>query len=529
MALRQITLSGLTVGLDISTVDIYHTSVSPSNLISSGVTKSQLLSGFSFYDDDTHNSYVIQSDDPCDVQTIVTIGDPTPTPTNTVTPTLTVTVTPTNTVSPTNTVTPTNTNTPGLSPTTTPTNTVTPTNTLTPTTTPSPTPLSEITIDFGSDYGSGSTRIIYTFTASSIYDENITITFDNILYNKITDQQITVSTGVTINAGSLTGRTQVLLRDVDYNTEIEKGSTSFVNVESTRRNTSFNKYAKVTFEDYTPITGFVYFEKCCDRSDPGPDYIEVEVTTFEWHSLGGGIVYEGTCYSPIEGPITSTYIGLRYGADFFGDCTEQRFCSCYIPPTPTPTTTPTKTPTPTSSLTPTVTNTVTPTVTNPYTLNCSSSVSSFFIDCIGTTSPYFINCSGTSQTFFLDCEGSTEEFIIECEVTTQNFYLECESSTTPYFLECESSFQEYIIECSGGFQYLTPTPTTTSTVTPTQTATPTQTVTPTITNTVTPTVTQTKTPTPTVTKTKTPTPSVTSTQDKITVTPTTTPTPTPRR
>jgi hypothetical protein len=420
--------------------------------------------------------------------------------------------------------------------------------------------LSELVINFGSEYGSGSTRIVYTFTASSISDENVIISFDNVLYNKVTDQQITITTGVTINAGSITGRTEVLLRDVDYNTEIEKGSTSFVNVVSTRRNTSFNKYVKVVFEDYTPITGFVYFEKCCDKSDPGPDYIEVQVTTFEWHSLGGGIVYSGTCYSPIEGPIQSTFIGLRYGADFFGDCTDQRFCSCYIAPTPTPSVTPTKTatpsltktptPTPTKTVTPSITTTLTPTSTNPNSLLCSSNVSAifidcigsatpFFIDCVGTSDPFFIDCSGSSQNLFIECEISTQEFIIECQVTTQNYFLECDVNTIPYFLNCESSFQTFFLECIGNFEYLTPTPTSTVTLTPTLTPTttltptisltPTQTITPTTTTTNTPTVTRTKTPTPTVTRTKTPTPTITPTQDKVTLTPTSTPTSTPRR
>lgn len=542
MALRQITLSGITVGLDISTVDIYHTSVSPPNLIASGVTKSQLLSGYSFYDDDTHNTYVLESDDPCGVQTTVTIGTPsqTPTSTSTQTPTITATITstpglsptttPTNTVtstitptpdsSPTttptttNTLTPTNTVTPTSSPqpstfnikssvdstlspisgtvwysiydgfylvddepyptgqtwtqlgststiplcnddisfgvitvpmdktlflqirnedgtqiyktdsnflsnpcttvggssgftytlliggpltvdvrlritdpitlipapinvtptptrtqtptntltptntvtqtsTTTPTNTVTPTQTVTRTATitptntvtPTPSPLPELVVNFGSEYGSGSTRIVYTFTASTIPSQNVTITFDNILYDKITEQQVTISTGVTIFAGSLTGRTIVTLRDLDYS-DVQKGSTSFVNVESTRVNTTFNKYTKVTFEDYTPITGFAFFEKCCDRSDPGPDFIEVEVDTFDWVDNGGGIFYENTCYKPLKFPVVgATYIGLRYGADFFGECTDQRFCSCYTPPSATPTRTPTKTPT----------------------------------------------------------------------------------------------------------------------------------------------------------------------------------------
>ena len=67
MADRYVTLTGTTVGTDISTVDIYYSSITPSNLIVSGVTRSELLTGYTFLDDVTHDIYIIDSDSPCEV------------------------------------------------------------------------------------------------------------------------------------------------------------------------------------------------------------------------------------------------------------------------------------------------------------------------------------------------------------------------------------------------------------------------------------------------------------------------------
>ena len=174
MANRTVTLTGLTVGTSITVVSIYHTSVDAGNIIASGVSKIDLINGYSFIDDDSHNVYIVVSDAPCSVQETVTFGiTPTPTPTLTQTPTntpavtltntptategLTPTVTPTNTstptITPTNTVTNTPTSTQGIAPTQTPTNTVTPsstadvtpTNTPTNTVTPSPTGTVQVT------------------------------------------------------------------------------------------------------------------------------------------------------------------------------------------------------------------------------------------------------------------------------------------------------------------------------------------------------------------------------------------------
>ena len=150
MANRQVTLTGTTVGTSITTVSIYHTSVNVNNLIASGVTRSELISGYVFNDDETHTTYYIVAEGgTCSTQTSVEIGGVTPTPTSTSTPTVTPTNTstpsntPTNTVTPT--VTPTNTSTPTITPTNTSTPSNTPTNTVTPTVTPTNTATPTVT------------------------------------------------------------------------------------------------------------------------------------------------------------------------------------------------------------------------------------------------------------------------------------------------------------------------------------------------------------------------------------------------
>ena len=104
MADRTVTLTGTTVGTSITTVDIYHTTVGAVNLVVSGVTREDLIAGYSFVDDDTHNIYIIVADSPCSTQDTVTFSV-SPTPTATVTQTATPSTTPTNTPTITQTVT----------------------------------------------------------------------------------------------------------------------------------------------------------------------------------------------------------------------------------------------------------------------------------------------------------------------------------------------------------------------------------------------------------------------------------------
>lgn len=65
MALRTITLTGTTIGSDISTVDIYGTSVTPGNLITSSITSQSLADGFTFQADETIYTFQLTTDSVC--------------------------------------------------------------------------------------------------------------------------------------------------------------------------------------------------------------------------------------------------------------------------------------------------------------------------------------------------------------------------------------------------------------------------------------------------------------------------------
>ena len=68
---KRVFINGVTIGRDVSLVDIYHTSITGSNLLASSVSKDTLLSGSSFIvDDDVVEFIVVCSDgDVCQDET----------------------------------------------------------------------------------------------------------------------------------------------------------------------------------------------------------------------------------------------------------------------------------------------------------------------------------------------------------------------------------------------------------------------------------------------------------------------------
>jgi hypothetical protein len=81
-----------------------------------------------------------------------------------------------------------------------------------PTPTPSPNPL---TVTLETVVTSGSVVVDYYLTANKVVDQNVDLFFDHVL-DVYTGSPITISTGVTINQGGISGTTQVILQD-DYN------------------------------------------------------------------------------------------------------------------------------------------------------------------------------------------------------------------------------------------------------------------------------------------------------------------------
>jgi len=91
-----------------------------------------------------------------------------------------------------------------------------PTNTPTTTSTPTVTPTSELLmLTLVADYTPGSIISSYTLLLNRPYHEEIDVTFENVL-NVYSGDPITIFTGVTVNSGSLSGQTIVIINE-DYN------------------------------------------------------------------------------------------------------------------------------------------------------------------------------------------------------------------------------------------------------------------------------------------------------------------------
>lgn len=140
------------VGISAGPFDVYHTSISPANLLVSNITAEELIAGYTISNvPDSATSILLNDIGLCGSVFTYPIAQPTPTPTgspnstpnptSTRTPTPAVTSTPTGT--PGRTPTPTSTNTP--TPSITPTKTITPTPTPTKPVTPTPTPTNTVT------------------------------------------------------------------------------------------------------------------------------------------------------------------------------------------------------------------------------------------------------------------------------------------------------------------------------------------------------------------------------------------------
>lgn len=143
MATRTLKFKITTAGSTTGPFSIYSNSVSPSNLLASGITRDQLAAGYYLDVDQFIYSFVVKSTGKCSTEDIVVFPIITYTPT--ATPTGTSTATPTSTYTPSTTPTPTPTITESPGVTLTPTPTGTPTSTATPTATPTGTPTATIT------------------------------------------------------------------------------------------------------------------------------------------------------------------------------------------------------------------------------------------------------------------------------------------------------------------------------------------------------------------------------------------------
>jgi hypothetical protein len=271
------------------------------------------------------------------------------------------TPTPTQTGTPTPTPTPTNTQT--ETPTPTPTNTQTPTSTFTPL---------ELTLEV--EYTPGSLIATYNLYLNRLYNEEINVTFENIL-EFFTGSPISIFTGVTIPLESISGQTVVVV-DVDYNDFT--GYPLFSQLSGTPNGSAYeiilinpptptptpsNTATPIPTPTSTPSDEVLINPIITDNSEyisVGNDfYLEFidEIPPFYYYynllkcdlssnsvgrSINGGLtgVYNvdiNTCYSIVGSDLGPSY---TYNLDLSTVVTDCNDSSCLIP-TPTPTPTPT--------------------------------------------------------------------------------------------------------------------------------------------------------------------------------------------
>jgi hypothetical protein len=170
-------------------------------------------------------------------------------------------------------------------PTPTPTNTPTPTSTSEPIPTPTPTPTQEvlinpvligdneylsvgdneylmfvyneppITLDMTVDITDGSININYNIVASSIINEDYTFSFTNTLGLFVGDS-IVINTGVTVNSGSISGTTNVIIDENFSNLNPNEISFSGISVDTT--GTTFNYDFNIIVDIRPPSNDFTY-------------------------------------------------------------------------------------------------------------------------------------------------------------------------------------------------------------------------------------------------------------------------------
>lgn len=249
-------------------------------------------------------------------------------------------------------------------------NFTTPTPTMTQTPTITPSPIIPLVVSFGAFIQSGSTVIDYSFTASTVVDENLRVDFTNVLY-KNDGSTYEITTGITIEAGYSRADMRVVLNDLDFS-ELNYDELSFTGVTGNAVNLEYQKYADISFQGQAPpeFTNYI-FRSCCP-----PTYtLQVKVPTMAlnppngWVYVGFGINDNGRCFIP-DVPGGDGSNGIIYGPEIKA-CAPLYGCNpCpTTTPTPTKTKTPTKTPTQTRTQTktptPTKTSTPTPTMTQP--------------------------------------------------------------------------------------------------------------------------------------------------------------------
>jgi hypothetical protein len=230
--------------------------------------------------------------------------------------------------------------------------TKTPTNTPTPTTTDS-----SLTIDLIGFVSPGSVIIDYFVTCSKILNQNLTVSFVNLIYIE-NGEPIPVTTGVTINQGLLSGTTQVILNE-DFNNLSRIGEYWEVTTNLTGVTYNVTTQTSDVFATRTPtptVTSTITMTPTPTNSETPTQTITPTITSTPTNTSTPTITPTITNTSSPNSSPNPTDTPTETPTN-----TPTTTITESLTPTQTPTSTTTNTPTNTSTQTPTSTVTNTPT------------------------------------------------------------------------------------------------------------------------------------------------------------------------
>ena len=214
------------------------------------------------------------------------------------------------------------------------------------------------TIELSSYYNPGSIIVLYTLVSDQIFNFNVNASFTDVL-GVYTGSPITITTGVTINAGQISGSTSIIIEDADFNNL--NRSNAFKDVFINPQNVGYliNLNSDSIFPTPTPTFTSTPTTTPTPSSTPPEQVIDDAIITnnTEYINVGGNLYLKFIDPINVEDPIltdNNEYI-------IVGDSLYLKYINPSPVPQPTPTVTPTITPAP--SITPTVTPSVTPTIT----------------------------------------------------------------------------------------------------------------------------------------------------------------------
>lgn len=221
-------------------------------------------------------------------------------------------------------------------------------------------------------YNSGSLNIQYVLSSTTLLNSSITVNFSNTL-SVLSGNNLTINTGVTINAGQYTGVTNVVFSDFDFTNLLGISIFSNVIIDNVPSNvlSNFNESNVFNFPSPTPTSTLTPTITSTNTQTPTVTQsltitptpsVTITQTNIETSTPTPSMTETPT-------PTNTTTISQTVSPTSTESSTPTPTPSITETPSPTPTITPTNTPTATENSipetpTPTVTETPTPTPTN---------------------------------------------------------------------------------------------------------------------------------------------------------------------